>query len=169
MAEHGSLFAGLTDQTNAILDWQLEHQTARGVWAWGDEVSQDGSRLIGGDMPHGWTAAEYVCLVRDMLLYERDDTLQIAAGVRAEWLTDGKAVAVNELPTYFGPLTYKLTRSGSTVTLDVQTSAPPPGGYDLHLPFGIATAAVDNAPPTAVGSTAVHLPPGARHTVFQLA
>ena len=166
---HGSLFAGLPDQTNSILDWQLDHQTARGVWAWGDEVSQDGSRLIGGDMPHGWTAAEYVCLVRDMLLYERGDTLQLAAGVRADWLADGKAVAVNGLPTYFGSLTYRLSRAGPAVTLDLQTTTPPPAGYDLHLPFQIASASIDGAPAILATGTTLHLPPMTKHAVIQLA
>ncbi|HLY68034.1 MAG TPA: hypothetical protein VKU60_21015, partial [Chloroflexota bacterium] len=114
---HASLFGGLPDQTRAILAWQLDHQTAKGVWAWGDQVNQDGSELTVGDMPHGWVAAEYVSLVRDMLLYERGDTLQLAAGVGQDWLPDGKAVAIDKLPTYFGTMSYQLRRAGSTVTL----------------------------------------------------
>ena len=157
---HGSLFAGLPDQTNAILDWQLDHPTARGVWAWGDEVSQDGSQLIGGDMPHGWTAAEYVDLVRDMLLYEQGDTLQLAAGVRAAWLADGDTVAVTQLPTYFGPVTYRLTRTGATLSLDINAPKPAPGGYDLHLPFPAASPS---------SGQLLHLAPTTRHVDITLA
>ncbi len=161
---HASLYAGLPDQANDILDWQLDHQTGKGVWAWGDEVSQDGSQLIGGDMPHGWTAAEYVNLVRDMLLYESGDTLQLAAGIRAAWLADGKTVAVTQLPTYFGPVTYELRRSGATLTLDLQAAKPPSAGYDLHLPF--PTVSLDGAPITG---NVVHLPPTTQRATVVIA
>ncbi|MBV9119147.1 MAG: hypothetical protein JOZ39_00445, partial [Chloroflexi bacterium] len=165
---HSALYLGMTDETNAILDWQLDHQTAKGVWAWGDEVSQDGSTLAGGDMPHGWTAAEYVDLVRDMLLYERGDTLQIAAGLRSEWLPDGGHMAVRSLPTYFGPVSYQLRRTGPSVSFDVQTSTPPPGGYDLRLPFAFSSATVDGSSLTAAAGV-VHLPPSAKHVSLQIA
>jgi hypothetical protein len=161
---HGSLYAGLPDQTNLILDWQLDHQTGKGVWAWGDEVSQDGSQLIGGDMPHGWTAAEYVDLVRDMLLYESGDTLQLASGIRTSWLADGQTVAVTQVPTYYGAVTYHLHRAGSALTLDLQAAKPPPGGYDLHLPY--PATALDGAPTSA---TLLHLPPTTQHATITIA
>jgi hypothetical protein len=167
---HASLLSGLPDQASYILDWHLDHPTARGVWAWGDEVSQDGSRLIGGDMPHGWTAAEYVSLVRDMLFFEDGATLQLAPGVRAEWLaSDGMAVAVDRLPAYFGTVSYELRRAGSRLTLDLQPSSPPPGGYDLHLPLAAASVELDGAPPRPVSGLPIHLPPATRRAVIGLA
>jgi len=45
-----ALFSNLPDQVNVVLAWQLDHQTLRRV-AWGDEVSQDGSQLIGAHAP----------------------------------------------------------------------------------------------------------------------
>src|SRR5581483_1651908 len=165
---HASLYLGQTDQTNTFLDWQLDHQTARGVWAWGDEVSQDGSRLIGGDMPHGWTAAEYVDLVRDLLLYESGDRIRLAAGVRAAWLGDGQTVAVRDLPTYFGAVSYQLHRAGPAITLDREASTPPPGGYELTLPFPITQLTVDGATPTAPAPCPVQLPPSAKHVTAQI-
>ncbi|HEX6513924.1 MAG TPA: hypothetical protein VF157_16590, partial [Chloroflexota bacterium] len=161
---HGSLFAGLPDQTNAILDWQLDHPTARGVWAWGDEVSQDGGELRGGDMPHGWTAAEYVALVRDMLLYESGDSLQLAAGIRATWLADSQTVAVDRLPSWFGEVSYSLRRAGTMVTLDIHAAKPPSAGYDLHLPF--AAVSLDGQP---TSGTLVHLPPTTTHATIIIA
>src|SRR5581483_5709989 len=156
---HASLYLGQTDQTNTFLDWQLDHQTARGVWAWGDEVSQDGSQLLGGDMPHGWTAAEYVDLVRDMLMYESGDTLQ---------LPDGVTIAVKSLPTYFAPVSFQLHRAGSTITLDLQTTTPPPAGYDLRLPFPIADASIDGAAAAPAPTQPLHLPPTTKHLTLHL-
>jgi hypothetical protein len=157
---HASLFAGLPDQARQILNWQLDHPTGKGVWAWGDQVNEDGSQLLVGDMPHGWVAAEYVSLVRDMLLYESSNTLQLAAGVGQDWLADGQTVAVKDLPTYFGAISYQLRRSGSTITLDLQASSPPPGGYDLFLPYQVIS--VDGQPSSA---TPIHVAPGTKHLV----
>jgi hypothetical protein len=172
---HASLYAGLPDQTNAILVWQLDHVTGKGVWAWGDEVSQDASQLIGGDMPHDWVAAEYVDLVRDMLVYESGGSyqsagaLQLAAGVPASWIPDGApGVAVKSLPTYFGAISYQLVRAGSTITLDLQMQTPPSAGFDLRLPFELADVSIDGAAPAAARSQPVRLPPTAKHVVAHL-
>ena len=161
---HASLLAGLPEQTREILAWQLNHPTGKGVWAWGDQVSETGSQLLVGDMPHGWVAAEYVSLVRDMLLYESGDRLRIATGAGQDWLSDGQSVAVKALPTYFGPVSYQLRRSGSTVTLDLQAVPPPPDGYELYLPFQVV--AVDGQP---ASGQPVHLPPGTTHVSVVIA
>jgi hypothetical protein len=161
---HASLFAGLPAQARQVLSWQLDHPTGKGVWAWGDQVNQDGSRLLVGDMPHGWVAAEYVSLVRDMLLYESGDTLRLAEGVGQSWLADGQTVAVKDLPAYFGAISYQLRRSGATVTLDIQASAPPAGGYDLYLPYQVSS--VNGQPASA---QPIHLAPGTAHVSVTIA
>ncbi len=160
---HSALYLGLTDQVNAVLDWQLSHQTANGVYAWGDEVSQDGESLVNGDMPHGWTAAEYASLVRDMLLYESGNRLELAAGVRRDWLANGQSVAVNDMPTYFGWVSYRLTGAGSTILLDVSTDTPPPDGFDLRLPVAAVAVSVDGGSYAPATGNVVHLPATVRH------
>ena len=143
---------------------------AKGVWAWGDEVSsQDPSQLAGGDMPHGWTAAEYVDLVRDMLLYETGNSLQIAAGVPASWLPDGGHIAITKLPSTFGRVSYQIRHTEGALTLDLQAATPPPGGYDLHLPFQLAQASIDGSVFASLSSQPLHLPSGAKHVELRLA
>ncbi|MGH2469489.1 MAG: hypothetical protein ACRDGF_05410, partial [Chloroflexota bacterium] len=121
---HAALYLGLTSETSEMLAWFIDHPTARGVYAWGDEVTRDGSRLAGGDMPHGWTAAEYVSLLRDMLLYESGNRLELAAGVQSSWLKAPQGVRVSSLLTTFGPVSYILHRVGGTVLLDLSASTP---------------------------------------------
>ncbi|MSQ23838.1 MAG: hypothetical protein EXR58_04690 [Chloroflexi bacterium] len=159
---HASLFAGLPEQASFILAWHLDHPTAPGVWAWGDEVNADASALIGGDMPHNWVAAEYVSLVRDMLVYESDDRLALAAGVPAEWLPDGDGIRVTGLATYFGPVSYELRRFGQRLSLALEMSTPPPGGYEVHLPFDLTNVTIDGGKPTVATGRALWLPPATR-------
>ncbi|MHB8619532.1 MAG: hypothetical protein ACYDAG_08180 [Chloroflexota bacterium] len=172
---HAALFLGMPGDASLVLRWQLAHQTANGVYAWGDEVSRDGRQLLGGDMPHGWTAAEYVSLVRDMLLYEHGNRLEIAAGVPAAWLGAGGAISVSDMPTHFGRLSYQIHRSGGTILLDLSAQGTPPGGYVLHLPYAAHAISVDGAtfrpvPSAAVtrSSSALPLPPAARHIEVRL-
>ncbi|MDE3076456.1 MAG: hypothetical protein KGJ86_13625, partial [Chloroflexota bacterium] len=165
---HAALYLGLADDLNMVLDWQLSHQTADGVYAWGDEVSQDGRSLLIGDMPHGWTAAEYASLVRDMLLYESGDRLVLGAGVRPQWLAPGETVAVNDLPTYFGRASYRLTRSGHALLLDVTMASPPRGGFDLHLPAPSRQLSIDGSPFVPSSGSVIRLPPFTRHAEIRL-
>ncbi|HUZ78160.1 MAG TPA: hypothetical protein VMV93_11330 [Chloroflexota bacterium] len=160
---HAALYVGLTSETSQMLAWFIDHPTARGVYAWGDEVTRDGSSLAGGDMPHGWTAAEYVSLLRDMLLYESGNHLELAAGVSAGWLNAPQGVSVSGLPTTFGPISYTLHRVGSTVLLDLVDSTPPPGGYSLHLPFRMLRFSVDGSAFASANGSVLHLPPATRH------
>ncbi len=67
-----------------------------------------------GDMPHSWIGAEYILAICSLFAYEReaDRSLVIAAGVAAQWLDDGGEVVVRDLPTHYGPLSYRLRRRG---------------------------------------------------------
>jgi hypothetical protein len=63
-----------------------------------------------GDLPHTWISAEYILALCSLFAYEReeDKTLVIAGGVAPEWLTEGHAVGVENLPTYYGKISYSL-------------------------------------------------------------
>lgn len=92
-----------------------------------------------GDMPHSWIGAEYILAVRSLFAYEReeDQSLVIAAGIAERWLADGYEVAVRDLPTYYGRLSYALRREGDSalrLTLCGDLVVPP-GGVILQPPL----------------------------------
>ena len=92
-----------------------------------------------GDMPHSWIGAEYVLAARSLFAYEREDdqSLVIAAGVAAHWLQETADIVVRDLPTYYGPLSYRLRRAGADA-LQMQIEAGlslPPGGLLLQPPL----------------------------------
>jgi hypothetical protein len=92
-----------------------------------------------GDLPHTWISAEYILAIRTMFAYEReaDKALVIAAGVAEEWLSNGFAVGVENLPTYYGKLTYSLRlEDKDTLRLNLGGDLVlPPGGVVLKPPL----------------------------------
>ena len=81
-----------------------------------------------GDMPHNWASAEFIRLVRDLLVLERGDELHLFEGLPPAWIQPGKAVRVNGVLTEFGPITLELRASAdgskATLTLDPPTRNP---------------------------------------------
>jgi hypothetical protein len=88
-----------------------------------------------GDMPHGWVASDFIGAALDLFAYERepDRAMVIAAGLPLEWL-DGRGVAVRNLRTPYGPLSYTITRVGPRVILRLRARELPPGGFVLRWP-----------------------------------
>jgi hypothetical protein len=98
-----------------------------------------------GDLPHSWISAEYMLSFLSMLAFEResDHALVIAAGIPEAWLTEG--IAVRELPTYYGKLSYTLRKEGAD-RLCVSISgdlAVPPGNIVVRPPLPAPLAQVE--------------------------
>jgi hypothetical protein len=108
-----------------------------GPWnQWPEVVHRDGKqpRFV-GDMPHGWIASDFIRAALDLFAYERerDVALVIAGGVPAAWL-EGRGVAVKDLRTPYGRLSYSLKREGPRVVLHVTGDTAPPGGLVFAWP-----------------------------------
>ena len=61
---------------------------------------------LGGNMPHNWTSAEMVNLLRDMFVAEENGVLLLGKGVPKAWLQPGCAFGVTDMPTDFGIVSY---------------------------------------------------------------
>jgi len=145
-AAHQGLLAGNRQSGYATLDAHLAHEQMQG-WYVFDEGGASGAggwlRLRttwnhGVAMPHGWAIAEMWLLMRDCLLHEDGDRLVLLAGVAPQWLTGSKPVAVEQMPTHFGPCSLSYEPSARGAVLKLTGKASPPGGYVLRLPAGLA-------------------------------
>lgn len=165
---HGFLFLGMRRPLWEVVDWTLDHQTLPGAFAWADAVDPRGGSLAVGDMPHGWVAAEYVNLLRDMLLYEDGDRVRLASGVLQRWLDGGRSIEVANAPTYFGRVGYRLRALGGAppeaVELTLTGAARPPGGFLLDLPLDRrpTRATVDGRPAPVQDDGTLLIPADAR-------
>ncbi|RLF24670.1 MAG: hypothetical protein DRN15_01660 [Thermoprotei archaeon] len=114
---HALLIAGRKEETLKHLKWILAHRSPTNGWAEGiSPLTGEGGF---GDAPHGWACAEYIWLIRDMLVREEDNHLVLMGGIPYEFIGDSSIEVVNA-PTHFGTLSYTSKVEGRTLSLQVK-------------------------------------------------
>lgn len=91
-----------------------------------------------GDLPHTWISGEYILATRSLFAYEQeaDHSLVIAAGLSQKWLTDGFVLSVQNMPTYYGALSYSLWQERlDTLHLKIDGDMRVPGGILVKPPL----------------------------------
>jgi hypothetical protein len=138
---------GRRADAHELLDFFLADRRPH-AWNQWPEISWRDPREAGhlGDVPHAWIGAEYVLAVLGTFAYERvsDSALVIGAGIAETWL-DGGEIVVEELPTWWGPLSYSIAREGShALRLRIAPGlALPPGGIVVEPPHARPLARVE--------------------------
>ncbi len=85
----------------------LNHGTP--LYSWCEERGQDaGSSKITGDRQHLWTPVAVVRTLRDCLVMERDNGLELALGIPRLWLDSGEPVGIDHAPTRLGLVSYQM-------------------------------------------------------------
>jgi hypothetical protein len=91
-----------------------------------------------GDGQHGWAAAEWLMMMRNMFVREEGDRLVVGSGVFAEWIDElesGADLYFGPTATPWGPVSVKIARDGDdslvTVTGTWRRTAP---RIDVFLP-----------------------------------
>ena len=128
---------GWRQRAQELLDFFFADQRPLGWNQWAEVVGRDlrTPRFL-GDMPHSWVASDFIRSALDLFAYEReaDNALVLAAGLPLQWL-EGEGVAVENLRTPYGPLSYSLHRQGHRLRLKVAAGLqPPPGGLVFVWP-----------------------------------
>ena len=142
----------------ALLHWR----TASGG---AGELVSASSRDFGANLPpHATAAAALVSLVRDLLVYDEDDTLRLTSGARARWWKGGE---LRNAPTRFGRIDLAFSR---TATRAEWRWTPVRAWVALTLPPGSRLAGPPPAPLRAGGRADLVLaPPGTASAQVALA
>ena len=61
-----------------------------------------------GDGDHGWATAEFLNLVREMLVREQCESLHLAAGIPDHWYRAGNEIALTNAPGRYGQVSWKM-------------------------------------------------------------
>ncbi|MFH0982699.1 MAG: discoidin domain-containing protein [Planctomycetota bacterium] len=164
---------GWRTRAHELLEFFFQDQQPRGWNQWAEVVWRDpqAPRYI-GDMPHTWVGSDYLNAARSLFMYEResDSTVVLAAGVLPEWLTP-PGVALEDFPTEYGRLSYRLSADQAQMVLDLRCdwlSSPPRLLMASPDPRPIRGVNVDGHPHTDFGPREVVLPPSARRVVIDL-
>ena len=124
-------------------------------------------RDFGGNLnPHGWFAAEYRNLLRNMLVREEGNKLHILSVSSPEWIGGNKAISVDDALTFFGSVSYTLASHGDgAAMLDFNNHfSAAPATVVIHLPWfvNLASAEADGKTIHAQGGT-LQLPATVKH------
>jgi hypothetical protein len=125
----------------------LNHGTP--LYTWCEERGQEpGAAAISGDRQHEWTPLAVVRLLRDMMVMESGDGLNLALGTERHWLASGKPVGITAAPTHFGPVSYRMQYDAATsqVTGEAVFAENSTAAWSVlyvRLPGGLRVKAVD--------------------------
>ena len=132
---HGWLWTGEGQKAARALYAFGNH--ASPLLAWREEqLPQGKGDRICGDMPHNWASAEFIRLVRHLLVLERDGELHLFEGLPPAWVRPGAATRVDGVLTEFGPISFelKVAENGSSAQLSLTPPRRnPPGRIVVHL------------------------------------
>jgi hypothetical protein len=82
-----------------------------------------------GDGQHGWAAAEWVMMIRNLFIREEGQKLIIGEGIFPEWLEKGTDIGFGPTQTPFGPVAFRIFRQGDDFLLAFEAhwhNEPPP-------------------------------------------
>jgi hypothetical protein len=71
-----------------------------------------------GDGQHVWASAEWIMMMLNSLVLERDDLLVFGAGIFPEWLEEKCRISVGPVYTVWGPVEIHVTSAGPQVTIE---------------------------------------------------
>jgi hypothetical protein len=134
------------------------------ILPWGDRNFQDNLA------PHGWFAAEYRTLLRNMLVREDGDRLHLLSAISPEWIGRGKTIAIRQAPSYFGETSFTLEQpaEGEAVLKLDSTFSRAPAQIVVHLPWFVdLKSATADGKVVRDGDGSVAVPAGTREIQMQ--
>jgi hypothetical protein len=98
---HAHLWLGRSEK--AVTTFYAFANHACPLLCWREEQNpRDEPERYVGDMPHNWASAEFIRLIRHMLILERGDQLHLLEGMPHAWSRPGNTIRLEDIPTSFG-------------------------------------------------------------------
>ena len=132
---HAWLWLGEGRKAGEVLYAFANHACPMLTWREEQMPNGQGDKVV-GDIPHNWASAEFIRLLRHLLVLERENDLHLLEGMPAKWAQPGAVNRLQNMPTEFGPMSLELRVSddGRTARLHVDPpSRARPNHIYLHL------------------------------------
>jgi hypothetical protein len=133
---------------------------------WETAVEPWRTRDFGGDLaPHGWFAADYIALVRNMLVREQGHELHLLSALSPAWTKPGDTIELRKAPSEFGMVGLKAAFRSAGMTLDLHFDfEEKPERIVLHLPWFVTVkSALADGHPIPVGQSQLTLAGSVQH------
>ncbi|MDD5644714.1 MAG: hypothetical protein PHO00_04640 [bacterium] len=173
---HPMMYLGMEDIALKNIEWGIKNQSCPGGWmeAMPAKKNKKGKWEIAdgiiGDVPHGWSAAFYILLLRNMIIREEAGRIVLFSAAPESWFEDGKYIKIKDAPTHFGKISF---RCGSFmeegfIRLEIEMKAPPPGGFKIRLPGNkkIKYVKINGRKTAPARAGAYSAPPGSKEIIF---
>jgi len=110
------------ERAHELIAYFLHDQRPQAWNHWAEVVWKD-YRNPGyiGDMPHTWVGSDFVNAIRTMFVYENeyDASLVLASALYQDWIDAPEGMSVNNLPTYYGEVSYNLKKEGNAYNFNI--------------------------------------------------
>jgi hypothetical protein len=155
--------AGCRLLQNSPKGWDLMQRLLRfasPTYNWPEAIHTRSLSGSAGDGQHGWASAEWLLLVRALLLREDDRRLTLTPTLPGDWLSTPGHLSIENAPTRFGPLSYHLEWDASSLNLELATR-PSAAEVVWQLPIPSTQTTLDGHPTSSLSSVLV-LPLGTK-------
>jgi hypothetical protein len=110
------------ERAHELIEFFLDDQRPQGWHHWAEVVWND-DRKPGfiGDMPHTWCGSDFINAIRSMFVYENeyDQSLVLAAALYQDWIDAPGGMSVENLPTYYGEISYSIKKEGNNYMFSI--------------------------------------------------
>jgi hypothetical protein len=125
------IFLDQPEKAHELISYFMSHQRPSGWNHWAEVVWNE-ERKPGfiGDMPHTWVGSDFINAVRAMFVYENDydSSLVVGAGLYQHWIDSPEGISVENLPTYYGELSYSVVKQDNEYKFSISGNMSLPSG-----------------------------------------
>ncbi len=116
------LYAGRANKAMDYIYGFANHAAPSRVWREEQALTGTNHSGIWGDMPHNWGSAEFLRLIRNMIVFEKCDELYILEGLFEEWLpTENCDLVLEKTPTKYGTISLNMKKqSEKNYSIDLE-------------------------------------------------
>lgn len=129
------VFLDQPERAHELVDFFLADRRPQGWNHWAEIVwkNYNEARFI-GDMPHTWVGSDFINAIRSMFVYEDelDQSLVLASALKQDWIDYTGGISVENLPTYYGDVSYSIIKEDETYIIDLEGELRlPPNGIRI--------------------------------------
>jgi hypothetical protein len=140
------ILMGEIEHAHELMEFFFMDQRPMNWNQWAEVVWKDYRKpAFIGDMPHTWVGSEFLNAARNFIVYENesDSSLVIGAGLYKEWIDSPMGISFENLPTYYGNLSYSIKKENNNYKITIRGNLKIPSGKIILKNFNKGNTPMD--------------------------